>query len=212
MPVLDRHAAGHPGYEVMSMPWDEFRKDIFKLIDNMEHGSRRINATVSRLKEFARKQDRKEKKWGDLREMIDRSIAICAGEIRKKVKTFVTEIPENLPPILTDPDAVEQIVVNLLINASHAVDKDDSRIALRVNSEFGGQHRRVTIEVEDNGSGMDERTRARIFDPFFTTKMTTGTGLGLYVCKNLAESLNGHIEVDSKAGMGSTFRLVLWSL
>jgi signal transduction histidine kinase len=83
----------------------------------------------------------------------------------------------------------------------------DSWIMLHILQE-GGQG--CVIEVSDNGCGMDEKTMEKIFDPFFTTKSSMmGTGLGLHVCRNLVERLGGYIEVESKPGEGSTFRVVL---
>ena len=73
-----------------------------------------------------------------------------------------------------------------------------------------GEQEHLTIEISDNGCGIDKETQLNIFDPFFTTKsQTEGTGLGLYVCHTLVERLKGHIEVESEPGKGSAFRLIL---
>ncbi len=175
----------------------------------MEHGSVRINTTVSGLKKFSRKNGKKENRAVDLRQVIDKTVAICRGEMRKKVKSFEVNIPEGLPKIQTDPEAIEQILVNQLINAVQAADKKQSRVSLDV-SVAGTRPDQLVIEVSDNGCGMDEETKKKIFDPFFTTKQPdVGTGLGLYVCHNLVDSLRGRIEVDSEPGEGSTFRVIL---
>jgi two-component system NtrC family sensor kinase len=119
------------------------------------------------------------------------------------------QITEGIPSIFSDPEALEQIVVNLLINAVQASDKPDSWIGLRVGCEksLGGC---CHIEVSDNGCGIDEEIMGKIFDPFFTTKSSSaGTGLGLYVCYTLVEALGGKLEVASTPGKGSTFRIVL---
>lgn len=97
----------------------------------------------------------------------------------------------------------------LLVNASQAVDTTKSWVKLSAAS--GGNWRDHTIiEISDNGCGMDEDTKRHIFDPFFTTKSPAdGTGLGLYVCHNLIQSIRGYIEVESEPGKGSTFRVIL---
>jgi two-component system NtrC family sensor kinase len=111
--------------------------------------------------------------------------------------------------MVSDPDAVEQTLINLLINAAQAADKPDSFIRLNVMRGASGKEDLV-LEVEDNGCGMEAKTVSRIFDPFFTTKEEgLGTGLGLYISKNLLESVGGSISVDSKSGRGSTFRVVI---
>ena len=209
MPIIDGFAEQHPNLELCSMKYQEFREDLFKLVANMEHGSSRINAIVSDLKRFVRKRDKIQPRCIDLREVIEKAVNICHAEIRKKVKSFEVQISEEVPLILTDPEVVEQVLVNLLINAVQAADKDDSWIKLRVECERS-RERYCVIEVVDNGCGMDGIIRAKIFDPFFTTKAaSSGTGLGLPVCYTLVESLGGKIEVESDPGQGSTFRIVL---
>ena len=118
-------------------------------------------------------------------------------------------IPENLQPIRTDPEAVEQILVNLLINAAHASDKEDSWIRLCVSVD-NDKPDRCIIVIDDNGCGMDEKTMKRIFDPFYTQKTSIqGTGLGLYICQSLVEGLGGRIEVESQPDQGSSFKVIL---
>jgi len=116
---------------------------------------------------------------------------------------------KTLPLIFSDPIALEQVLINLLVNASQAMDKPDSSIELAVREGVGWSDRLI-IEVKDNGQGMDDRTLQNLFKPFFTTKSSDkGTGLGLYVSRNLIEGMGGNIEVESKIGKGSAFRITL---
>lgn len=207
-PIVDAHARGNLEFKPYGMSYLEFREDIYKLVDNMEHGSGRINAIVARLKEFVTRRESVERQQVDLRYIVEKAVMLCRGEINKRVKSFSVRIPGTLAPVESDPDALEQVIINLLINAAHAADKDDSWIVLEVL--FSSEPMYCSIEVRDNGHGMDEATRLKVFDPFFTTKSTMkGTGLGLYLCHNLMEELGGRIEVESQAGMGSTFRVIL---
>jgi signal transduction histidine kinase len=139
--------------------------------------------------------------------MVEKAVAICSGELKKKAKSVDIKVSEDLPRVLTDPGAVEQILVNLLINAIQAMDKEDSWIRVCVQLDPSSTHY-VQIEVSDNGCGMDKSVLDRIFEPFFTTKPPgTGTGLGLYVSRNLINELGGEITVESQPGMGSTFTI-----
>jgi PAS domain S-box-containing protein len=209
MPVFDEYAGRNPGFELFHMSYAEFREDLFRLVNNMQHGSSRIDSIVSSLRSFVRKREKSELHPTNLEELIQQTIAICLPEIRKKVMSFEVIVPEDLPKIVTDAEALQQVILNLLINAAHACDKKDSRITVQAKFETSGDTDLV-IEVNDNGIGMDERIRERIFDPFFTTKTSSlGTGLGLYVCYNLIEGLGGKIEVKSIPGEGSTFRVIL---
>ena len=191
------------------MAYPEFRRDIVNLLDNIEHGSGRINRFVSNLKEFSQVKEKVEERWFEVTPLIERVLSICNVQLNKNVKSFVTNIPENLPRIWSDPFFLEQILLNLLINAAQAVDKNDSRIDLNVEIRPSWLDHAI-LEVKDNGIGMDEKTVQEIFNPFFTTKSGTGgTGLGLYVSHNLVQSLGGRIEVESESGNGSTFRVIL---
>ena len=210
IPLLDAHEKEQPDFEICGMSCEEFKEDLFKLLTNMEHGATRITRTVTGLREFSKDRDSRERRWCDLNQVIGQAVALCGPEIRKRVRHFDMDLPDRLPQIFTSPEAVEQIVVNLLINAVQATDKEDSTIRLSMKLNEKGEQRQIIIEVTDNGCGMDEETRERIFDPFFTTKPSMmGTGLGLYVCHNLIRSLGGCIEVESEPGKGSTFRIVL---
>ena len=102
------------------------------------------------------------------------------------MKTFTIDKPDKLPKIYTDPFALEQILINLLLNAAQSVDKKDSWIKVSVIIANANKNQ-IAIEVQDNGIGMDKEMMNFIFDPFFTTKSkASGTGLGLYICHNLS--------------------------
>jgi PAS domain S-box-containing protein len=209
LPVLDDHAARTPHFEVQGMPYAEFRTDVMKLLENIEHGSTRINTTVAKLKEFSRKKDKKGLRPILPTGVVERAIAICHTQIRKTVKSFDVQVQQDMPEMVSDPDAIEQTLINLLINAAQAADKPDSHIRLKAWREASGMEGLV-LEVEDDGCGIDAKTVSRIFDPFFTTKEEgLGTGLGLYISKNLLESVGGSISVESEIGRGATFRVVL---
>jgi signal transduction histidine kinase len=209
IPIIDDHAESHRDFELFGMSYPEFREDIVKLLGNLEHASDRISATVSGLGEFVRRSDRGKRRWVDLRQVMERGIAICRCQVKEMVKSFEVDVGEDLPRIFTDPEALEQVLVNLLINAAQAADNEDSWVRVRVKRDATrGDH--VVIEVSDNGCGMDEEIRGKVFEPFFSTKAPgRGTGLGLFVTHNLIEGLGGRIEVESKPGKGSTFRVIL---
>lgn len=209
LPFLDKHEEKNHDLELCHMPYLEFRKDIFRLLDNVEHGSARISSFVSNLREFAQSGGLKPFTWVDLPTLADKVLSICQNKIRKTVKSFIKEVPKGLPKIYSDPYSLEQVLINLLLNAAQAVDKPDSwvKLTMKVNEEWKDH---AIIQVSDNGCGICDKIRMKIFDPFFTTKPPLeGTGLGLYVCQNLIDGLGGRIEVESKPGEGSTFTVIL---
>jgi signal transduction histidine kinase len=127
----------------------------------------------------------------------------------QKGLAFVCETAVGLPPIVSDPDKVRQIVINLAGNAVKFTDRGEVRV--RVGPDAGGG---VAFAVSDTGVGIAEVDLGRLFQPFTQldtglTRRYGGTGLGLYISRRLAELLGGHVEVFSVPGRGSTFTLVL---
>ena len=207
--LIDFHVKNHKEFEVFGMSYPAFRSDIFRILDTIEHASGRITEAGSGLKKSVKVASAEKQRWVDVSSVIMESVTLCRGQLRKTVKFFEVNIAEDLPPIFADPRALEQVIVNLLINATQAVDGGDSRIVLTAKHVNTRQYR-LNIEVSDNGCGMDEKTREKIFEPFFTTRVReNGSGLGLFVSKNLIEKMGGRIKVESKLGVGSTFRIFL---
>ncbi|MGA8181573.1 MAG: MASE3 domain-containing protein [Desulfobacterales bacterium] len=212
MPIIDEYAQKHPDLEIMHMTYAEFREDIFELLDNVQHGSRQIKSIVRDLKGFSKLDNPKKIEKIDLKPLIDKVISFCRAKLERHVKTFKIQIPGHLPEARVESQLLEQILINLLINAAQAFDQpvdDNSMVNLSVSMDDGKENRLI-IEVSDNGKGMDEGTMAKIFDPFFTTKsLEGGTGLGMYIVHNLVEKLDGEIEVDSRLGQGTHFKVIL---
>lgn len=209
LPVVDAHLGQNPDLKVCHMGYKEFRQDLLKLIDNIENGSNRINKTVANLRQFVHMKNDVEYEPVDIRKLINGCVEISQGEINRLVKQFVVTLSQDLPPIHADSEILEIAVINLMINASQACDKEDSFVHLSVSYE-ALQKNELTIEIRDNGCGMDSDTISRAFDPFFSTKSSReGTGIGLSLTHNLVTSLGGRIELESELGEGSTFRLII---
>jgi signal transduction histidine kinase len=131
--------------------------------------------------------------------------------------SLIVDCESDTPAVLADAAAVTQILLSLCSNALHAVQEQvrpgviEVRLEARTQGEATGSlslRRYACLMVRDNGSGMDEATRARIFEPFFTTKpVGMATGLGLSVVHRLVQGHEASIEVDSTPGMGTTFRI-----
>ena len=191
------------------MPYSFFRKDAVNIVNNILHASKRIESIVNDLRRIYGSRKKREKRWIDLKAVVDDLNAVILVEINYPIQFFEVNIPENLPKLYTDSDAIEQILTNLLINAMHASDKKNPRVILDVTTGKTWQDYLI-IEIRDNGCGMDEETLPKIFKPFFSTRPPgMGTGLGLYVCQDLIQGLDGRIEVQSEVNKGSVFRVIL---
>ena len=207
--LTDETAQARPELVFFGMTYPEFREDVFRLLENVRNGSDRINTIVSQLKTFSRKKGGLELRETDLGEVVDRVFALSRNQLRKTVHSLDIALADNLPPVRTDPEALGQVLLNLLINGAQAADKPDSWIKVTVDQRPDFP-KLLIIEVADNGCGIEAEILGRIFNPFFTTKKVgEGTGLGLYVCQNLVENLGGWIEVQSQPGVGSQFQVFL---
>ena len=172
-------------------------------------GLQRVATIVRAMKEFAH-PDQTEQAPVDLASNIKSTIAISRNEY-KYVADVVQDYGE-VPPITAFANDLNQVFLNLFINAAHAIEdcvRDTRRRGvIGVRTSLAGDH--VRIEISDTGSGIPENVRERIFDPFFTTKdVGQGTGLGLSIVYKIVQQHGGRISVDSKVGQGTKFTVVL---
>ena len=182
--------------------------DLPDLLTQSLEGTERIEAIVRDLRGFSR-ADEGERRDADINESIDTAINIIWNEVKGRVK--IVRDYGDLPAVSCFPQKLIQAVMNILINASHAVtDMGDIRIVTRqvkASTETTGS---VRIEISDTGCGMSEKDVKRVFDPFFTTKpVGRGLGLGLYITYEIIHAHGGDISVDSREGAGSTFTITL---
>lgn len=168
--------------------------------DIMVEEVERINRSITQLLEFA-KPMRVEKKPVDINVMIEHSLKLVHHDIvQKKIQTKV-DINLESPLIYTDGDRMNQVLLNLYINAIQAME-EDGKLGIRVKEKE--QQGVIEIMVKDNGAGIGKETLNLIFDPYFTTR-PTGTGLGLSIVHTIIENLGGSIKVQSTEGKGSCF-------
>ena len=172
--------------------------------------TRRCASIIRRLLDFAREKP-PEKKYADVNQIIEDTVRIVGPPATLRDIDIALDVDPSLPQVWADPDQIKQVVMNLLVNAQHAVDEHGS-IAIRTRTlprSAVGKARMVEFSVTDTGCGIPEANLKRIFDPFFTTKTAVGTGLGLSVSHSIVEAHHGTIDVESEVGKGSTFRVRL---
>jgi two-component system NtrC family sensor kinase len=176
--------------------------------------TKRCAAIIKRLLDFAREKH-PEKKFTDLNQVIDDTVRIVEKPAHLRDIEITLDLDRTLPPIWIDADQIKQVVMNMLVNAQHAVEEKGSitvstRQAQDPRAPATESRPMVAISIVDTGCGIPEKNLKRIFDPFFTSKdVGKGTGLGLSVSHGIVEAHGGLIEVQSKVGEGSTFRVYL---
>lgn len=193
---------------ICSAESDEHRSvnKLFKILEDgnrvITSGTDRITNIVRRLKSFAR-LDESELQRVDIHEGIEDTLTIVHHEL--KHKAVVERHFGNIPPIACYPGQLNQVYVNLLINAVQAI-KDKGTITITTFRKNGHVH----IRIEDTGVGIPQELLGKIFDPGVTTKgVGVGTGLGLSICYQIIEDHHGEVLVESEVGKGTTFTVVL---
>jgi signal transduction histidine kinase len=208
-PMLDHHFEEDPDLKMLNMPYEMFIEDVYKLIGNMQHGSKRITKIVGELKDYVHGGEGEEKKPAPLGPVVDQVMVLVGKQVGKMVKRLDVAIADDLPPVRMSPGKIEQVLINLIINAGHAADKEDSWIKLTVR-RGKAEADPVEILIEDNGAGIPEDVLRHIFDPFYTTKERgVGTGLGLAISQKIAEDHEGTLTVKSTVGEGTCFTITL---
>jgi PAS domain S-box-containing protein len=145
----------------------------------------------------------------NLKTLVDEILSFSSYELSRGGVEIKNQVPENLPPLKAVKDQIEQLVLNLLTNASHACSaKGGGQVVVKASSSDHAGGAWLTLQVEDNGVGIREEHLPRIFEPFFTTKPGgKGTGLGLNIVHAIVERHNGKIKVESKFGKGTVFTI-----
>jgi signal transduction histidine kinase len=185
---------------------DYLKEDIPTLMAESREGITRVRKIVQDLKDFSRVDAHQEWGWANLNQGIDSTLNIVNNEI--KYKAEVVKDYGGLPDVYCLPSELNQVFMNLLVNAAHAITAERGMITIRSGVEPVDE--RVWIEVADNGCGIAKENLGRIFDPFFTTKpVGKGTGLGLSLSYGIVKKHQGQLEVRSELGQGTTFRVTV---
>ncbi len=183
----------------------EFEPEVRKDLEVIVNETKRCREIVKRLLDFARPQPA-EKKQADLDDVIARTLAILENQFKKRRVEIETRLSPDLPQIYADAAQLQQVLVNLLVNAADALGDQGGTVTIATapaNVTDGAEA--VTLNISDTGCGIASDDLTRIFEPFFTTKGQQGTGLGLAVVWGIVEEHGGTISVSSKPGDGTTF-------
>jgi hemerythrin-like metal-binding protein len=210
--LAEKLATQQPADNPQAIAFQELKKsidlafiktDALDLLDESIDGALRAKKIVQDLRDFSG-IDQPERALYNLEEGLDASLNMLHAELKNKVK--IKKEYAGIEPFICVGAELNQVFMNLIINAVQAIDCDGS-ILLRTSYHETGQ---VCVEISDTGVGIDAKTQARMFDPFFTTKpVGTGTGLGLSLSYKIIKDHQGQIQVDSELGRGTTVRILL---
>lgn len=187
---------------------DYLREEIPKATDQTVEGVERVAKIVRALKEFSHPGNR-EHTAVDINKALESTIVVSRNEW-KYVADLVTDLDPALPTVHCDPGELNQVFLNLLVNAAHAITDVVSKgqgERGRITVSTHGDGPWVEVRIQDTGTGIPEEIRPRIFDPFFTTKeVGRGTGQGLAICYSvIVKKLGGRLDFETEVGKGTTF-------
>ena len=178
------------------------REDVGSLLTESMSGLQRVKSIVQALLDFSH-VDEAVKQWADLEAGLDSTLNVVWNTLKERAE--IVKEYGGIPPVECFPAQVNQVFMNLLMNAGQAIE-GRGRITLRTGFDAAN----VWIEVQDNGAGIRPEHLDRIFDPFFSTKpVGTGTGLGLSISYGIVSRHGGRIEVNSQPGSGASFKVLL---
>jgi PAS domain S-box-containing protein len=182
---------------------DYLKEDVLTLMGESREGLERVKKIVQDLKEFSHAGDGDEWQWVDIHKGLESTLNIVWSEL--KYKADVVKNYSDLPNVQCLSSQINQVFMNILVNASHAIEKRGTIIVSTSADEA-----EIQVKISDNGKGIAPEHLGRVFEPFFTTKpVGKGTGLGLSLSYAIVKKHHGRIEVESTPGAGTTFTITL---
>jgi polar amino acid transport system substrate-binding protein len=207
-PILEAHQSAHGDFKLGNLPYSKLQEELPRVMDEALDASRRVKQIVEDLKDFGRKEDPDLRTGMSLNDVLKTSIRLVENLLRRSTARLTVETAEGLPEVRGNPRRMEQVVVNLIMNACQALPDRDKGITLRTFADPARGE--VCLEVRDEGIGIAPEHLPHVTDPFFTTKREIkGTGLGLAVSAGIVKEHGGTLSFESVPGVGTIVRLHL---
>ncbi|MDX1764330.1 MAG: ATP-binding protein [bacterium] len=208
LPLLDRIKGEDPDFKIARLPYPYFRSKITTLVSDMQEGADHITNIISDLRQFARPDDNSQDEDVAINEVIDICRRLVQNQIERTAELHLDLAPD-LPTFKGNIQKTEQVIVNIIINASQAIEEKQKMGNIWIRT-FLGKDDKIHIHIRDDGVGMPPEVKERLFNPFFTTKRNRhGTGLGLSIAYGIVKSFKGVILADSRPDEGSEFKIVI---
>jgi len=206
--ILDEHRREQGSFSLGGIPYERMRDELPVMLEEMQEGAQRIKRIVNDLKDFARSDEGAARIPVDVNETAAKALRLVEAAIRKSTDHFGTDYAPDLPKVMGNSQRIEQVIINLVLNACQALPSRDK--AIQVTTRHDASTGVVVLTVRDEGTGIPAEHMARLTDPFFTTKRESGgTGLGLSVSAGIVKELGGTLSFSSLPGMGTTVPLSL---
>jgi PAS domain S-box-containing protein len=207
-PVLKEQETGEPGKKYGGMTYDFLKDNVSQMFSDMDIAARRVIKTVADLKNFARQDKEIEKAPVQITTAVESAVRMAHATLKKSGVALKQDLDGSLPLVEGNLRSIEQIVLNLIINAFQSIEGEAGTVT--VATGYNAEERTVFLSVADTGKGIAPSMSEKIFDPFFTDRQADGgTGLGLSITYNLVKAHGGEISFQSDKEKGTTFTVVL---
>ncbi|MBI5141997.1 MAG: GHKL domain-containing protein [Nitrospirae bacterium] len=206
--ILQEYYSENGDFSVGGLPFSEMSMTIPDLLSAILDGGERISAIVSNLKDFARQDSAAPSDDVDINDAVNRAVSILSHKIRKTTSHFNSSLDESIPPVRGSRHKIEQVIVNLLMNALEAISAREQTVS--ISTAFEPASDSIVIRVSDCGAGIPAEMIDRVTEPFFTTKLNQGgSGLGLYISYSIVREHGGEMKFESEAGRGTIVTVTL---
>ncbi len=207
-PILEKQYRDHGDFPFGGLTYSKMREEIPDMFEELLESARRIKRIVDDLKNFTRRDDASFEETLDLNDLVQTSLRLVGAMLRDSTHKFTARYGDALPKIKGNGQRIEQVVVNLLMNACQAL--EDKSQGITVQTSFDEQKGMVELFVIDEGVGIKPEHIIHLTSPFFTTKREKGgTGLGLSLSERIVTGHGGTLTFTSEYGKGTTVRLAL---
>jgi signal transduction histidine kinase/CheY-like chemotaxis protein len=208
LPLLMEQKQIRPVQKFGGFAYDFLEDNLEQLLADMEMATQRVAKTVADLKNYSRQSNVAEKAPMQVNTAVNNALRLAKTTLRKSSVRVTLELQDELPAIEGNLQSIEQIILNILINAVQAIDHGQGEIHIRTG--YQRKDGRVYIRIQDNGKGIPPELADKILLPFITDKQNEGgTGLGLSVTYSLVEAHQGEITYDSDTGQGTSVTVYL---
>ena len=211
LPVLMEKKERVPHQKFGGFTYDFLEDNLTQLVADMDMAANRVAKIVSDLKNFSKQSNVAEKSTMQVNAAVKNAMRLAQTTLRKSGVRIQSDLDENLPLIKGNLQSIEQIILNIIINAIQAIDHMDGII--RITTGFQRKDARICLQITDNGSGISDAIADKLFLPFVTDKKAEGgTGLGLSVTYGLVQAHGGDISFETREGNGTTFTVLFPTL
>ena len=207
-PVLEKHCEEHGDFKVGSMSYNQLRDRVPRLLEDIADGAQRVKVIVGDLKDYARQAPAQMSDTVDVNNVLKKAAGLTSNLLKKSTSDFTIQYGENVPKFKGNSQRIEQVVVNLLVNACQAL--RDGKQPIAASTFYDEEKKAACVRVADGGEGMPPEVLERIRDPFYTTKRDSGgTGLGLSISDKIVQDHGGKLLFESEPGRGTTATVIL---